>query len=363
MGKCAGTRSLVCGLIVLAGIAQVVEPAAAQAPPDCLQWDVSGTWTTAQGNAYHPIFALEQSGETISGSATLPGDEADRAGYASNTGGVTGTMRGDVLDVVVSWVTKAGGELQGEYRGTIDGGSLNGSAGPPGNPTAVSWSGTGPATCLLQAVCIGAPQPADSPAFMPADFTLVVNANGGDPIIMPNPLPPDLKDVHLVTVDPTPDVVGRLRDKLAADLELNRRLLPDYQSAYKDAQKRLPELERLRTLLLNSLGSAGGVSVDARTAYQALYGKEAPIVRTLPQDRTMFLDPVRADQNQSVCGGFGNQSQMLTMADVERVSADIKATQNDIQAWPSLISQLQDQIQRGEQVLAQLDTWLLLNTE
>lgn len=116
--------------------------AAADGP--CTQWDVAGTWNTAQGNDYHPTFVLEQAGTTLTGSATLPGEEAGRAGISGPTGQVQGSIEGDQLLVRVTWPPGADGAvIVGTYTATVtDAGLANGAAGRD------SWTGSGPARCV-----------------------------------------------------------------------------------------------------------------------------------------------------------------------------------------------------------------------
>jgi hypothetical protein len=146
------------GMAVLAGVGAVAlgghdRIALAQS---CLQYDATGTWPTAQGNAYHPTFSFSQSGTSISGSATLPADEASRAGFSSNTGGVSGSLNGSRLDVTVSWQKEDGG-VSGRYTATVvptgdTTGSLSG-----GDAGGNSWTGSGPLRCVQTS----APPPTD----------------------------------------------------------------------------------------------------------------------------------------------------------------------------------------------------------
>jgi hypothetical protein len=132
----------------------------------CVQYDATGTWQTSQGNAYHPTFSFSQSGTSMSGSATLPADEATRAGFASNTGGVTGSLRGDRLDVTVSWQKADGGGVSGRYTASVEqsgpgtGRLLGGDAGGS------SWTGGGP----LQCVQTSGPPPTDTTSTPPPNF-------------------------------------------------------------------------------------------------------------------------------------------------------------------------------------------------
>jgi hypothetical protein len=108
----------------------------------CTQWDISGMWQTAQGNGYNPSFDFQQNGTSITGFATLPGGEATRAGFSSSTGSVSGTLRGDQLDVTVTW-SRTNGPVTGRYTATVVQGRLSGSAGGP------SWNGSGPTRCVM----------------------------------------------------------------------------------------------------------------------------------------------------------------------------------------------------------------------
>jgi hypothetical protein len=114
----------------------------------CRQWDVTGTWATAHGdNKYHPSFTFQQSGTAITGTASLSGAEQTLAGYTSPAGSVTGTMRGDQLDVIVTWSGR-NGAVQGHYFGTVTQGRVTGSAAAVGASTGIGWTGTGPTRCV-----------------------------------------------------------------------------------------------------------------------------------------------------------------------------------------------------------------------
>jgi hypothetical protein len=114
----------------------------------CVQYDATGSWQTSQGNAYHPIFTFQQSGTSLSGSATLPGDEASRAGYASNTGGVSGSLNGSRLDVTVSWQKADGGSSSGRYTATVVPSSATQGTLSGGDAGGNSWTGGGPLRCV-----------------------------------------------------------------------------------------------------------------------------------------------------------------------------------------------------------------------
>ncbi len=129
----------------------------AQAAAACLQWDVTGTWQTLQSNVYHVTWAFSQQGTTVRGSATLPPDEAQRAGYTGNVvGQITSgsVVVGNFLDVVVQWPPKTDGSvIRGRYTGTVTqelgGGRIyDGRAWDLANPGAkASFTGSGPAHC------------------------------------------------------------------------------------------------------------------------------------------------------------------------------------------------------------------------
>ncbi|MGD9892276.1 MAG: hypothetical protein AB7R89_26835 [Dehalococcoidia bacterium] len=113
----------------------------------CAQWDVSGVWSTAHADGrYRPSFTFQQSGTTITGTATLTAAEQTAAGYTSPTGTVTGTIGGDQLDVVVTWSGR-NGPVQGRYAGAVSEGRVSGMATAVGASTGMGWSGTGPTRC------------------------------------------------------------------------------------------------------------------------------------------------------------------------------------------------------------------------
>jgi hypothetical protein len=99
---------------------------------------VTGSWQTIQNGSIAISFTFQQSGTTVTGTASAPS--------LSLNGTVSGTLMGNQLSVVVTW--RPG--LQGQYSGAVSPGQItNGSTYQVGTSpaTAVSWSGTGPATC------------------------------------------------------------------------------------------------------------------------------------------------------------------------------------------------------------------------
>lgn len=118
--------------------------------PPCVQWDVSGDWTTAHADgSYHPMFTFRQEGTAITGTAALTSAEQERAGYSSPTGTVAGTMQGNQLDVIVTWDGR-GGPVRGRYAGTVSEGRVEGTGRAPEAPagTGIGWSGSGPTRCV-----------------------------------------------------------------------------------------------------------------------------------------------------------------------------------------------------------------------
>ena len=129
------------------------------------------------------------------------------------------------------------------------------------------------------------------------------------------------------------------------------------------------------------MANAGSITNSATQVYKAMYGVDAPAPRSLPGDRTTWLDPARAekptcgaplprdlargaiavgDGTYKTHGGF-NEGRALAFADIERVSADLNGYRSDIQAWPRIIASLESDIATGESVNAELDAWLFLN--
>ena len=160
----------------------------------CAQFDVSGTWTTHQANGYDPTFSFQQSGTRLSGSATLPGDQAGRAGFASNTGGVSGSMEGRDIDVTVTWSKSDGSSVSGRYTGRISAsspgrGTLSGDAG------GYAWTGSGPAKCTQS----DDPCPASSSS---ATAFAAETCETGYGNVFTMPAPPDVS----ISVGPEADV-------------------------------------------------------------------------------------------------------------------------------------------------------------
>ncbi|MGC2485994.1 MAG: hypothetical protein WA359_07115 [Acidimicrobiales bacterium] len=117
----------------------------------CAQWNVAGTWTSAQSNNYHVTFHVVQHGTKISGKSVNPSGEAASLGYT--TGTFTGTVKGDHFNLVTHWTksTVTGVLNIGNYYGTV---SARHIAGLGRNLTVgishqtVTWLATGRARCV-----------------------------------------------------------------------------------------------------------------------------------------------------------------------------------------------------------------------
>jgi hypothetical protein len=105
----------------------------ADAADPCNQWDVTGTWSTQQGNGYAVTFNFSQSGQNLGGSA----------GYGSVSGGLSGTIQGNQLNVVVGWSNGS----RGRYVATVSQGSLTGTTSNVATGASTSWTGSGPTRC------------------------------------------------------------------------------------------------------------------------------------------------------------------------------------------------------------------------
>jgi hypothetical protein len=133
----------------------------------CSQFNVTGTWGTAQiynqAYYYYTTWKFNQTGTTVSGSATLSAADAAYAGYASNIGRIVkGSITGTHLDLVVQWTATSGAFL-GEYTGTVasagqgKGQVTDGKLFRPENPSSFyQWSGSGSAQCVSHACAIRA---------------------------------------------------------------------------------------------------------------------------------------------------------------------------------------------------------------
>ena len=166
-GRAATFRRLVATLSCAALLAQAAGPPGALAQATaCQKWDVTGTWSTSQGNGYTPTLSLKQTGTDVGGTATITADQLARAGYAGPTGTVGGSVQGNVLDITITWPPNRDKVVVvGEYRGTLTDGHVSGGAGPPGgNLSAVTWSGSGPTKCMDAPAPPSAPQPDGQPS-------------------------------------------------------------------------------------------------------------------------------------------------------------------------------------------------------
>jgi hypothetical protein len=93
------------GTAAVAGSLALLAPSVAVAQTPCAQWDLSQGWTAVQGNYYSVDFHLLHNGSSVSGTASFLGD-----GY--HAGEVTGTIKGNSIELVTSW--------GGVYLGRID---------------------------------------------------------------------------------------------------------------------------------------------------------------------------------------------------------------------------------------------------
>jgi hypothetical protein len=105
---------------------------------DC-NWQVAGDWIITQVNNYHPMFAITQNGTNLTGTASLPEDEATRGGYTGTDGQGEGTVNGNTFTFVVTWAPQTDGKvISGTYTGVISEGRIDGD----------TWYGIGPSTCV-----------------------------------------------------------------------------------------------------------------------------------------------------------------------------------------------------------------------
>ena len=115
----------------------------------CRQWSIKGAWATSQGNDFHVMFDFTQTRKTLGGTASLSASEQARAGYASPNAKITGTINGNHLSVRAYW-KRGSATIVGQYIGMVSRGSVRGNGRDITDPgaAAVSWSGTGPTSCL-----------------------------------------------------------------------------------------------------------------------------------------------------------------------------------------------------------------------
>jgi hypothetical protein len=145
-----------CGAVLASTPGYQVAGASTLSSSGCSNFDVTGTWTTYQSNNYTVTWHFQQNGTTVSGSATLPEAEAQASGLTGTVGTVSGTVKGDRLDVTVQWPKKTDGStLRGEYVGTIEQGTAanmgsvsDGEAWNVATPSLkATWTGHGAAMC------------------------------------------------------------------------------------------------------------------------------------------------------------------------------------------------------------------------
>ena len=232
--------------------------------------------------------------------------------------------------------------------------STSASVSPPTAPDQPSAVAPNPSTATSPDTSAGAVPPPIPPTGIP-DPIIALGENG--PFLLGGQPP----DVTLVTVPATVPVVRDLRNSLAADVQRNEAILTDYRDAQRKAQERAAALERLIPLLESSLSGAGGMSVDARQAYQVIYGTDAPTSRIVPGDRSENLDPLRADIPPQGTGASANESGALTLSDIERVQNDLAKTRSDLEQMPNIIKKLEDDVAAQRRTLQNLDSWLFVN--
>ena len=171
VGRGIGRRLAIGGIAVASAAASLLASAAPQAiAADCAQWNISGTWATAQGNGYNVTFNFLQSGQDVSGSAlSVVSDVA---------GNVNGTLAGSKLDLIVTWGPN-GSAGKGHYTATVvNGGIADGASAPVGGPSsaATSWTGTGPTICASDVVT------APTPSIDPEQLLLGLLTGGAKPL-------------------------------------------------------------------------------------------------------------------------------------------------------------------------------------
>ena len=141
------TLSLVAA--VLSPVGLVSPEVAARADASCTQWDVTGTWRVDNG-PYSAIVELEQTDQSLVGTATLPGIQQDEADWVRPTNPLVGKVEGDQLTFTVTARHKSGFLSKGFYVGTITDGGASGDAKDLNAPTrgSVKWRGVGPTKCV-----------------------------------------------------------------------------------------------------------------------------------------------------------------------------------------------------------------------
>jgi hypothetical protein len=126
----------------LACAAALAAPLASAEPAPCTQWNVSQGWYARQGNGIDAMFLLQQRGTLLKGTGTYKSRPVSSVIVAVESGPVTGTVRGDAIELQTSW--------GGVYKGRIAAdGRIAGTTFPKDNPNAaVPWSGDRPVTCM-----------------------------------------------------------------------------------------------------------------------------------------------------------------------------------------------------------------------
>jgi hypothetical protein len=150
------------GTAVVTGSLALFAPTVAAAV--CAQWDVSQRWTAVQKNYYHVNFDLYQdrSKSTVSGIAGFLG-----SGNFYHSGPVTGTIKGDSIELFTSW--------GGVYVGHIDAtGRIDGTTYDERDSTSSStWYSNRRMNCRATAT------PPSQPLSVPNPYADLLTAKGG----------------------------------------------------------------------------------------------------------------------------------------------------------------------------------------
>ena len=125
---------------------------AVDAGTSCKSWKITGKWLSVASNGYSDTFNIAQRGTHLSGTATIPADEAVNSGYS--TGTLTGTLKGGAFNIVVIWAPRKsdGVRLHGKYTGRVVAGhvvkGLATDLTTKPTPAPGTWTGYGPTVCL-----------------------------------------------------------------------------------------------------------------------------------------------------------------------------------------------------------------------
>ena len=143
----------------------------------CTQWDVSGKWGIQQSNGYTTTVVLQQSGRTVTGTASYIGKtkgpvsgivekvnpvtgkvigDIEPKSSVKHQGAVSGNVDGDNFHLEISW--EGGG---GMYNGKIGGdGRIQGTTYDRNRPSSkANWSSSAPMNCAPNAAAGPKPTP------------------------------------------------------------------------------------------------------------------------------------------------------------------------------------------------------------